>query len=220
MSIVKAETQPDDLDPTISLSSQCRYFKQSIITSFQRQLNIYGFKRLTTGQDASGYYHEYFLRGCPDLCRKIEARRIKGTAVKPIPSPQTEPNFYVMQYTPALLRSEENGQTGAMEDLPDLRLVRQTFRRQTYSSLVPETDVASSGAAFASSHGEGNGSVSPLSDSYPIYRNELETEAQTFRAESDGLFGSTGNHEVGTDDNVMDPLILHRLACGDFRVPL
>lgn len=36
-------------------------------SSFSRQLNLYGFLRITTGTDYGAYYHELFLRGRPDL---------------------------------------------------------------------------------------------------------------------------------------------------------
>lgn len=56
-----------------------KYFKSGVYASFQRQLNMYNFKHLTSGGDAGAYYHELFLRGKPDLCEGIQRMRIKGT---------------------------------------------------------------------------------------------------------------------------------------------
>lgn len=72
------------------------YFKQTKLTSFQRQLNLYGFCRLTSGRDRGAYYHELFLRGRPFLCKRMMRTRIKGTGIKAASSPQTEPDFYQM----------------------------------------------------------------------------------------------------------------------------
>lgn len=71
-----------------------RYFRQSKITSFQRQLNLYGFHRLTSGPDKGGYYHERFLRGKPALCEGMLRTRIKGKGSKSASNPEAEPNFY------------------------------------------------------------------------------------------------------------------------------
>jgi len=73
-----------------------RYFRQSKLTSFQRQLNLYGFHRLTTGADKGGYYHERFLRGKPALCEDMLRIRIKGKGSKSARNPETEPDFYTM----------------------------------------------------------------------------------------------------------------------------
>jgi hypothetical protein len=60
------------------------YFNHTSITSFQRQLNLYGFKRITKSgsKDQGSYYHELFLRGRPELCRRIRRQKIKGTGHK------------------------------------------------------------------------------------------------------------------------------------------
>lgn len=74
-----------------------RFFSQSKLTSFQRQLNLYGFVRLTAGSDRGAYYHELFLRGRPDLCRRMIRTRVKGNGMKAASSPATEPDFYAME---------------------------------------------------------------------------------------------------------------------------
>lgn len=55
-----------------------RFFNQSKFRSFQRQLNMYGFRRLRRGVDRGGYYHELFLKGREDLCRRLIRSRAGG----------------------------------------------------------------------------------------------------------------------------------------------
>jgi hypothetical protein len=62
-----------------------KYFTTSRMSSFQRQLNLYGFRRITEGQDKGGYFHENFVKGRKSLCKKI---RRKKTSVK------APPNFF------------------------------------------------------------------------------------------------------------------------------
>lgn len=73
-----------------------KYFKQSKMASFQRQLNLYGFNRLTGGIDKGGYYHELFLRGKVSLAYDIHRMRVKGTGVRLPTNPDKEPNFYAL----------------------------------------------------------------------------------------------------------------------------
>ncbi|KAL3787116.1 hypothetical protein HJC23_013097 [Cyclotella cryptica] len=40
-----------------------RYFHHNKLSSFVRQTNGWGFRRLTQGYDRNAYYHEYFLKG-------------------------------------------------------------------------------------------------------------------------------------------------------------
>ncbi|KAL7469625.1 hypothetical protein ACHAXS_009887 [Conticribra weissflogii] len=74
------------------------YFNQTRYTSFQRQLNLYGFHRLSAGQDRNAYYHEYFLKHKIFLCENIGRISVKGNGVKPKPNPAAEPNFYKMPF--------------------------------------------------------------------------------------------------------------------------
>jgi hypothetical protein len=75
-----------------------RYFKLSKLASFQRQLNLYGFQRLTRGKDRGGYYHELFLRSMPFLAQGIQRIKVKGTGVRARSNPDQEPNFYKMPF--------------------------------------------------------------------------------------------------------------------------
>jgi hypothetical protein len=72
------------------------HLRQGKLTSFQRQLNLYGFARLTRGKDAGGYYHELFLRGKGNLTKRMKRTKIKGTKFKAASSPDQEPDFYSM----------------------------------------------------------------------------------------------------------------------------
>jgi hypothetical protein len=72
------------------------YFRQTKLTSFQRQLNLYGFARLTRGNDSGAYYHELFLRGKTFLCKTMVRTKVKGTKFKAASSPDEEPDFYSM----------------------------------------------------------------------------------------------------------------------------
>ena len=50
-----------------------QHFKHTKLTSFQRQLNLYGYKRITRGADSGAYYHELFLRDRPKLCERMRS---------------------------------------------------------------------------------------------------------------------------------------------------
>lgn len=51
------------------------------LTSFQRQLNLYGFRRITKGADQGAYFHPQFRRDKPELVGGI--KRLPGQVCTP-----------------------------------------------------------------------------------------------------------------------------------------
>ena len=62
------------------------YFRQSRLSSFKRQLNLYGFELINTGPARGGYYHELFVKDRPELCRRMRRVAVKVTPKKVDPS--------------------------------------------------------------------------------------------------------------------------------------
>lgn len=50
----------------------------------------------------NSYYHELFIRGRADLCRRMVRTRVKGNGMKAASNPQNEPNFYAMEVCKAI----------------------------------------------------------------------------------------------------------------------
>ena len=66
------------------------YFEHSKFSSFIRQANGWGFRRITQGRDRNSYYHELFLRGLPHLCKRMKR---PGVAEKGAVDVECEPDF-------------------------------------------------------------------------------------------------------------------------------
>ena len=76
-----------------------KYFSQTKYSSFQRQLHMYNFKRITgLGRDKGAYHHPKFQRGNPDLCLTMVRIRVNGKGCRRPGDPDSEPDFYEMPY--------------------------------------------------------------------------------------------------------------------------
>ncbi|CAM9199871.1 unnamed protein product [Chrysoparadoxa australica] len=49
-----------------------KHFKHQRFSSFQRQLNLYGFRKLVKGREGGCYFHPYFVRGAPALLKDVK----------------------------------------------------------------------------------------------------------------------------------------------------
>jgi len=58
-----------------------KYFRHQKYSSFQRQLNLYGFRKVSKGSNVGAYAHKYFLEGRHDLLVKV--RRMPQASTQP-----------------------------------------------------------------------------------------------------------------------------------------
>jgi len=103
------------LQPTLfSEKVAPKYFShQSKYSSFMRQVNGWGFKRITRGPDRNSYYHELFIRDEPQLARTM-SRRSSGSDKSSKDADDIEPpNFYEMTGTSANPAGHVHGSHGS-----------------------------------------------------------------------------------------------------------
>jgi hypothetical protein len=95
------------------------------LASFQRQLNLYGFRRISEGKEKGGYFHKDFFKGKRSLARKIRRkssasrstapaffqRLSAASAAGPAPSSQFPASFYGGSTLPGLGQYQSNAST-------------------------------------------------------------------------------------------------------------
>lgn len=120
-----------------------RYFKVTKTKSFLRQLNMYGFLRITQGADKGGYYHELFLRGKLFLVKEISRIQIKGTGVRSKSNPDQEPDFYSMPWVSPESSSSSSSIEPSLEDrdLQNSSEVSKDVSPKETQSMETETSV-------------------------------------------------------------------------------
>jgi hypothetical protein len=166
-----------------------KYFKQSKMTSFQRQLNLYGFQRLTRGHDAGGYYHELFLRGKTFLCKQMTRTKVKGTGFKAASSPDQEPDFWRM--------APVNPITPSHSDEDDSSTHSDSTASQPQAYCVP------SFSPVQASH-----SI-PTSFTIPDVQTSQQEETVDMSLEPIPLNAQVSDSDSEVLDEVVDELFLH-----------
>ena len=109
-----------------------QYFNQKHYKSFQRQLNIYGFQRISKGIHKGAYFHSFFARGKPDLCRYVvrisgKQRGINGplTVCHPIEA-EEKPNV-TMAEAKEFLRDCFQREQASKQSIQDWKSAGQTL---------------------------------------------------------------------------------------------
>lgn len=78
------------------------YFNQTKYSSFQRQLHMYNFQRITAGRDKGAYHNPNLQRGRPQLCSKMYRTRVNGKGCRKPGNPSSEPNLHFMESLPPI----------------------------------------------------------------------------------------------------------------------
>jgi len=146
------------------------HFAQTKYSSFSRQVNGWGFKRITKGPDANSYYHELFLRWYPHLVKWIKrvesdhpsARRgsfasaKKGKAGsggrtnqrrKLAGDPRNEPDFYVISDRFPLTNFFAEGKSG--RQAPGVRTGTRTRAPGTSTRTGTSSPSSTSGTLWS-----------------------------------------------------------------------
>lgn len=82
------------------------FFEYSNYHSFNRLVNAWSFRRISSGPDRGSYYHELFLRGKPQLQKFM--RRLPKTHKKLPMKKDDEPDFYALDKANPLPSLEES----------------------------------------------------------------------------------------------------------------
>ena len=58
-----------------------KYFAAtSKMNTFVKQLNLYCFKRISSGPEKGSYYHEQFVKGNRHLCKQMKRKRVNSSS--------------------------------------------------------------------------------------------------------------------------------------------
>ena len=109
------------------------YFFQSKMSSFTRQLRMYGFHKIRSklNVDKGSYYNELFLRGRPGLACSIVRLNSPCAA-----SRKNEPNLYDMFPMPYVMPSGQKESSPSKEEMKENNAINlRTIRYASSSSI-------------------------------------------------------------------------------------
>lgn len=93
------------------------FFRHGRYASFARQINGWGFRRISSGTDFNSYYHELFLRDAPELCLQMTRPSATELADRKKEEPDSPPNFYLMSKVEPTASDANNNPQASSDDL-------------------------------------------------------------------------------------------------------
>jgi hypothetical protein len=112
-------------------------FNQTKYKSFQRQLNLWGFKRNTKEcLEKGAYYHPLFIRGRRDLCKELERKRTKVEKATVSNGPSDAVKHTLWPSPKAKLEPRPDGSPSH-----ETRLVQQLQEANGANSLMNTTNI-------------------------------------------------------------------------------
>jgi len=173
-----------------------RYFRQTKLTSFQRQLNLYGFRRITQGPDAGAYYHQLFLRGRPQLCMRMVRQKVKGTGYKQPTDVASEPNFYKI---PPIKFVSSNDHVSVQQNISDKTKPSQTQEFLTNTNITMSPGYTAAKLLKEMAKAPVIQSLPYLPPSDPSANNNQITRAASLSRRDD--IGNTGQPILGNENS-------------------
>ncbi len=110
------------------------YFEHTKFSSFIRQINGWGFRRITQGRGHNSYYHEMFLRGLPHLCKMMKRA---GVAEKYTADADHEPDLFKISEEKPLPHGMEDESNILHYPLQSGLKGRSPFRKEDIATSTP-----------------------------------------------------------------------------------
>lgn len=77
-----------------------KYFATGRMNTFLKQLNLYGFRRITEGRDKGGYFHPKFILGKRHLCKVIKRKKTDSKPAASKSAPKSSPESKQTETSP------------------------------------------------------------------------------------------------------------------------